>query len=198
LIPDLYFDVKLPLERPYTNIVDPTAPTLFSDVLLSINICNFMHPFINAPAKKAERMDPVAVAAHAQRFQDELIDKLPPVFRLQDPDTSWDLIIPCLPKKRATVHVVIWGVVGSMYKGFIGSLVLEDDQSHKLDAKALLARNYAESYKKLLVNACLKSLEATFRLHELMGGGSHRYFGMLLKFHCPLCSVNILSVKIRS
>jgi hypothetical protein len=178
LIPDLWFDVKLPLEKPYSiTASDPTAPTPFTDVLLSIKVCQFMESFISAPAKKAERLDPAALSAHAQRFQEQFIDKLPPAFRLKDPDTQWDNVIPCLPRKRAAVYVMIWTVIESVHRGFVGPLIPKDPETEK-DSPGFvsLQQKWAESHRRTLANASINAVDAIVSLHKLMGGGPHRHF----------------------
>ena len=122
LIPD--FTVRVPSEAPFTTAHQcPDAPNPFADVLLNIKICQFIHSSFSAPAKKAERLDPTVVASYAKVFQEEFIGKLPPAFRLHNPDTSWDETIPSLRQKREYVHIGTWGIIESMHRGFVGSTI---------------------------------------------------------------------------
>jgi len=115
LIPDQYFTVKDPSESQYRISDDPDAPTKFTDVLVNIKISRYMQSFMSAPGKKAERLDPVAVATYAQKLKEDVIDTLPPAFRLENPDTRWDEIIPSLPRKRAIAHIILYGVIEGMW-----------------------------------------------------------------------------------
>lgn len=70
-----------------------------------------MQSFLSAPAQRAERLNPRAIEAHAHKLKEEIIDTLHPAFRMENPDTSWDEMIPTLPLKRAEVHCIIYGVL---------------------------------------------------------------------------------------
>ncbi len=111
LIPEGYFNVKLPSETPYITSADPDAPTLYTDVLINLRLCQFMQSCLSAPAQRAKRADPKEVAANAQNLKEEIIDTLHPAFKINHPDTSWDSVIPTLALKRAEVHVVLYGVL---------------------------------------------------------------------------------------
>jgi hypothetical protein len=111
LIPDLYFNVKLPSEAPYITSADRDAPTRFTDVITNPKLTQSMQSFLSAPGQRAERSSPRAVAAHAEKLKEEIIDRLHPAFRMEDPDTSWDTLIPTLPLKRAELHLIVYGVI---------------------------------------------------------------------------------------
>lgn len=88
LIPELYFNVKLPSEIPYITAADLGAPTRFTDVITNLKLSQSMQSFLSAPGQRAERLSPRGVAAYAQRFKEEIIHKLHPALRMEDPDTS--------------------------------------------------------------------------------------------------------------
>lgn len=197
LIPDLWFDVKLPLESFYpVTVSNPTVPTPFTDVLLNIKICQFMESFLSAPVKKAERLDPARVSEHARKFQGEFLDKLPSAFRLHNPDMQWDALIPCLSRKRAAVHLLIWMVIESMYRGFIGTCnstyVGKDNVS--LDAEPPQIK-WTEAHRRTLANACINALDVTAHLHDLMGGWAHRYFVLSM---APMEAGSVLAICLLS
>lgn len=111
LIPNGYFNVKLPSETPYITSTDRDAPTVYTDVLINLKLGQFMQSFLSAPTQRAERLNPKLVAAAAQMLKEQIIDTLHPAFRMDLPDTKWDSIIPTLRLKRAESHLVIYGVL---------------------------------------------------------------------------------------
>ena len=163
------------MKSPNTDV-----PSQFTDVILNIKLSQYMHSFMSAPAKKSERLDPIAVRAHAQKFKEDFIDKLPPAFRLEDPDTIWDRDVPCLPMKRAWIHIVVYGVIEGMHKGFIKPLTPLDKDNQPDESNSSVEGTHrtqlAAAHRKTLANACINALKSVVELHELMGGGSHRYF----------------------
>jgi hypothetical protein len=192
LIPDGYYTVRLPSETPYGMTAPiPGAPNIFTDVLLNIKICQFMHSSFSAPAKKAERLDPVAVTAHFTTFQEEFIDKLPPAFRLDNPDTSWDDKVPNLRKKREFVHIGTLGVAESMHKGFVSAIPCKSLRASNHQAH----RESASEHRTTLLNACIGILTSLNRLHVLMGGGAHRYFFLSV---CCVEATTVLGLSLLS
>lgn len=111
LIPEGYFNVKLPSETLYITSTDRDAPTLYTDVLINLKLGRFMQSFLSAPTQRAERLNPKIVAAAAQMLKEEVIDTLHSAFRMENPDTKWDSMIPTLRLKRAESHLVIHGVL---------------------------------------------------------------------------------------
>lgn len=132
---------------------------------------------MSAPGKESERTDPSIIEAHAKGFESQFINILPPCFRLENPDTSWDILIPTLPMKRLSIYVVIHGIIEGMHKCFVGPLTPHSMTSYVAECekdgdRARLIRQHRHT----LANACINAVTATRDLHFLMGGSSHRYF----------------------
>ncbi|KAK0123943.1 hypothetical protein ONS95_008933 [Cadophora gregata] len=177
LIPEDYCTVTLPSELPYTTTLDPDIPTQITDNILGIKTYQFVRPFISAPAKKHERLDPFKVAEHVKAYQTQITDCFPAAFRLIDPDTSYDSTIQNLDLKRIKLHALSWGVVEGMLRCFIGPRTLKSLQAQVASpdrARVLLA----EEHRHTLADACFKSVDLMLDLHKRMGGGQTRYWAI--------------------
>jgi hypothetical protein len=128
---------------------------------------------MSAPTKKGERVDPAFITAHMQKCQTEIIDTLPPIYKLKDPDTSWDTIIPHLKAKRQALHACIHGGIEGMHRAFMGPLISE---AQPIDYIATAHGATVFDHRKTLVNSCINALSSISELHKSMGGGSHRCF----------------------
>ena len=157
----------MPTEKPYAISSNLASPTAMTNVIWNIKLCQCIRSFISAPSKKSERLDPTAIAAHAEKFQVEYIDALPPAFKLVEPDTSFDTAIPPLRMKRANMWLGVYGVVASMHKAFFR--IPSPDSMSREEFKL------AEAHRDTLVNASVNHQAAVVRLHELVGGGAHLY-----------------------
>ncbi|PVH76570.1 hypothetical protein DL98DRAFT_574345 [Cadophora sp. DSE1049] len=177
LIPEDYCTVRLPSELPYTTTLNPDIPTQITDNILGIKTYQFIRPFISAPAKKHERMDPFKVAEHVKAYQTQIVDCFPAAFRLVDPDTSYDSTILNLDLKRIKLHALSWGVVEGMLRCFTGPTTLKGLQAQAASpdrARALLA----EEHRHTLADACFKSVDLMLELHKRMGGGQTRFWAI--------------------
>ncbi|KAH9215954.1 hypothetical protein DL95DRAFT_523082 [Leptodontidium sp. 2 PMI_412] len=177
LIAEDYCTVQLPSELPYTTTLNPDIPTQFTDNILGIKTYQFIRPFISAPAKKLERMDPFKVAEHVKAYQTSILDKFPAAFRLVDPDTSYDGIIPNLDLKRIKLHALSWGVVEGMLRCFSGPTTLKAWQTQAASHDIARLR-LAEEHRHTLADACFKSVDLMLDLHMRMGGGQTRYWAI--------------------
>jgi hypothetical protein len=54
LIPDLYFNVKLPNETPYITSADRDASTHFADVITNLKLTQSVQSFLSAPGQSRE------------------------------------------------------------------------------------------------------------------------------------------------
>ncbi|KAL2062610.1 hypothetical protein VTL71DRAFT_5682 [Oculimacula yallundae] len=177
LIPHDYSTVQLPSSLPYTTSLDPTIPTPITDTILSIKTYQFMLPFISAPARKHERLDPFKVASHIASYKTEILDKFPPALRLENPDTSYDTEIENLDLKRIKLHALSWGVVEGMLRCFTGPMNLKSLQA--LSASTDKARvKLAEEHRHTLADACFRTVSLMLELHERMGGGQTRFWAI--------------------
>lgn len=121
LIPKHYFNVQLPSETPYIASSECEAPTRFTDVIIRLTLSQSMQWFLSAPAQSADRLNSRVVACHAQKLK-EIIVTLHPSFRMDNPDTCWDSMIPTLPLKKAE-FIAIYGVLEG--KGHSSSIRLQ-------------------------------------------------------------------------
>ncbi|KAH7324069.1 hypothetical protein BKA65DRAFT_555729 [Rhexocercosporidium sp. MPI-PUGE-AT-0058] len=177
LIPEDYHTVQLPSELPYLTTLNPSIPTPFTDNILGIKTYRFIRPFISAPAKKHERMDPFKVAEHVKAYQTEILDKFPAAFRLVDPDTSYDTTIPNLDLKRIKLHALSWGVVEGMLRCFSGPMTLKALQIQGASSDTARLK-LAEEHRHTLADACFKSVDLMLDLHKRMGGGQTRFWAI--------------------
>ncbi|RDL30819.1 uncharacterized protein BP5553_10164 [Venustampulla echinocandica] len=177
LIPEHYHAVSFPSETPYSISSTENAPTQFSDVILNFKLSHYMASFMSAPGKESERTDPYIIAAHAKEFESKFVSTLPPCFRLENPDRSWDMTLPTLPMKRLWIYILLHGTMEAMHKCFVGPLTIPSISSYVRQWKEDKDRaSLVLKHRHTLANACINSLKATKELHTLMGGGPHPYF----------------------
>lgn len=177
LIPESYCDVDLPRDNLQTVTLDNGSLSPFTDRFLHTKAARLMASFVASPSSDHERTDPEMVSRRMSLFQAEIIDCLPPAFRLRDPDTSWDMAMPSLPRKRehlkATVHAIIAGLHRAFIDPWKGHTT---DKGQGLLQQAIAQTELAESHHVTLADACSETILSIIRLHHLMGGGAHQLF----------------------
>lgn len=150
---------------------------MFTDVILNFRLNHYMASFMSAPGKEYERTDPYIVAARAKDFHSQFLNTLPSGFQLANPDTSWDEMIPSLPKKRLAFHITLHSVIEGMHKCFVGPLTPDSIKAYitRLQRDENAAKLIVQ-HRHTLAQSCIDVIATTRDLHELVGGGAHRYF----------------------
>ncbi|KAL7755587.1 hypothetical protein ACKLNR_014685 [Fusarium oxysporum f. sp. zingiberi] len=140
------------------------CPEPFLDRILTARLVAFWR---NTTPRHDASYDGIAIETLFNKFCQEFISMLPPVFALQ-PDRQHDEQVPSLPLQRQLFHVNIY-----LFASLSFRRVLMRDTSHDC---------YLPSYKRVLLSSqltflaslALKCLDCTHTLHTLMGGSQMR------------------------
>lgn len=122
-------------------------------------------------------MDPFQVAEHVKAYQTQILDRYPAAFRLVDPDTSYDAVIPNLDLKRIKLHALSYGVIEGMLRCFTGPSTLKALQVQSASTETARLR-LAEEHRHTLADACFRSVDLMLELHLRMGGGKTRFWAI--------------------
>ncbi|KAL8813214.1 MAG: hypothetical protein Q9200_000443 [Gallowayella weberi] len=173
LIPDERCTVSLPHAVDNNTAPDINAPDTFCERKLQIQLTKLAAELLSSTDGKQSR-DPVVIDNHVNRFYAELIDTLPPAFRIHDPELKWDQDLPNLKRQREMFRISIFATLCSMLKPLILTPT-DKTQAASASGKKLVAR-----LKTTLIEAIIELLDSVGRLHTLMGGKQNRFF--LLSF----------------
>ncbi|KAL8804035.1 MAG: hypothetical protein Q9182_002826 [Xanthomendoza sp. 2 TL-2023] len=149
------------------------APDTFCERKLQIQLTKLAAELLSPTDGKQSR-DPVVIDNHVNRFYAELIDTLPPAFRIHDPELKWDHDLPNLKRQREMFRISIFATLCSVLKPLILTPT-DKTQAASASGKKLVAR-----LKTTLIEAIMELLDSVGRLHTLMGGKQNRFF--LLSF----------------
>lgn len=173
LIPEKRCNVSLPRDSFRNTNSDINSPSVFCERNLQIRLSMIASEVLVADCGKSST-DPVTVESSAKRLQEELIDTLPPAFRLVDADESWDDQLPGLKRQREMFRISVYATISSLHRPFI-LMPAARLRTFTPAEKTLIAKHRAT-----LIDATMNLLDAIGRLHELMGGKQNRFF--LLSF----------------
>ena len=117
-------DCDIPINRSCTapfarSEYDP--PNLFTLRLLEYHIHKYLPQVRELETEGPYPRDPAKVERLHQMAQD-YIAALPPPFRLDNPDTSFDAECPMLPSQRESLHSTAWLFVLTLHRPYIFSL----------------------------------------------------------------------------
>ncbi|EPS32294.1 hypothetical protein PDE_07254 [Penicillium oxalicum 114-2] len=178
LIPEGYFDVELPrdLFRPLT--ATPGSVTTFTDRVYHIKIARYITAFTSPPSWKADRHNASLVAEFAQQFQVLVVDQLPSIYWLDNPDLRLDTVEPAIPRKRQFLHLAIYHTKASLYRAFadpFNRLHVETNTPPK-HTPDLLALSHRRAYMDAICKAisCLVQLFASTT--EKSGSAAEKLF----------------------
>jgi len=169
LIPETYCDVGLPKDSLQAITTAPYLLTPYTDRLLHIQATRLMTIIMASPKWNTEKRDAEAVLRYSKHFQEELVDQLPPAYRLTDPDTSWDAALPSISRKREHLKANIYGIFAGLHRAFI------DPYNNELSQTAAQLE-LAKSHHITLANACCETIYSIIRLHKLMDGSALQAF----------------------
>ena len=167
LIPEGYFDIDLPRDNLEALTVTPYILTPFTDRIFHMKLARFLTAFMSPPSWQHDRIDSIVIADFTQRFQQVMIDQLPPVFWMENPDKSWDGIDAAIPGKREMLHLFIWATKASLYKAFAdpcNSLQQQNSPTLKHGSDLL-----ALSHRRTLMTTSCKVIATIARLYMLIG-----------------------------
>ncbi|KAL9001252.1 MAG: hypothetical protein Q9188_005505 [Gyalolechia gomerana] len=173
LIPDDRCTVSLPNQTVGTSASDINAPDTFCERRLQIRLTRLASELLSSTNGKQSR-DPTVIDKHIRRLKSELIDNLPPAFRINDPEYRWDEKLPNLRRQREMFKISIFATLSSLLKPVI-TAPANRTQTQSASEKKLVAK-----LKLSLIEAVVSMLDSVKRLHKLMGGKQNRFF--LLSF----------------
>ena len=173
LIPEQNCTASLPNGIIGTQISDVDAPNVFSERGLQIKLTKISFTLLTSNDGKPST-DPVIIGKHTRRLKEELLDELPPTFRLYDADEKWDEKIPNLRRQREMFRISVFATICLLLRPVI--------VQPPSDARALSPsdRKLVIELRTSLTDATIEMLESVRRLHILMGGKHNRFF--LLSF----------------
>lgn len=173
LIPEKRCNVSLPRDSFRNANSDINCPNVFCERNLQIRLSMIASEVLATDCGKPSA-DPVVVETNVKRLQEDLIDTLPPAFRLVDADETWDDQLPGLKRQREMFRISVYATICSLHRPFILMPVA------RLRTLTSIEKTLIAKHRATLVDATLNLLDAIARLHELMGGKQNRFF--LLSF----------------
>ncbi|KAL8910438.1 MAG: hypothetical protein Q9171_004276 [Xanthocarpia ochracea] len=173
LIPEERCTVSLPHDAVGNAATDVNAPDTFSERRLQIELTRLASDLLSCTDGK-QSTDPFVIYKHIQRLNTDMIDKLPPAFRINSPDLKWDEDLPNLRRQRQMFRISVFGVSCSLLKPMIVTPAAEAQAMNTADQQLIAKLRVA------LIEASIQMLDSVANLHELMGGKQNRFF--LLSF----------------
>lgn len=200
LIPEGYFDIEPPHDSLQPLTTSPYVFTPFTDHIFHIKIARYMTAFLSPPSWTSDQYIPATVLEFAQRFDEVVIDQLPPPLWMEAPDTSWDSIDPVLVIKRMRLQLLISSTQSSLYRAFA-------DPCNSLRSQEMLESQcttdpLALSHRRSLIQTTSNMISLITQLYILIdnkGGGppAERLFLLPIYLVDALASlgVSLLSIQ---
>ncbi|KAI4246683.1 MAG: hypothetical protein LQ352_006330 [Teloschistes flavicans] len=190
LIPDQRCTVLLPHTTVGNAASDVNAPDTFCERRLQIELTRLASEMLSCTDGK-QSMDPEIIDQHMRKLNTDLIDKLPPAFRINNPERKWDEGLPNLKRQREMFRISVFATICSLLKPIIVGPAA-GAQAATVPIKKLVAK-----LKISLIEANIQMLDSVAKLHELMGGKQNRFF--LLSFFtlepAALLGMSLLSLE---
>lgn len=180
LIPEGYFDIDPPHDNIQALTITPYVLTPFTDRVFHIKLARYLTAFMSPPSWKDDQHAAAVIAEFAQRFQEVIIDQLPPVYWLVNPDTTWDVADPAIPRKREYLRLSIYSAKALLYRAFAdpcNHLHRETNTPPKHGTDLLTL-----SHRRALMDATCKAISSITKLYALTGdeeGGAPERLFML-------------------
>lgn len=173
LIPDQRCTVLLPHTTVGNAASDVNAPDTFCERRLQIELTRLALEMLSCTDGK-QSMDPEVIDQHIRKLNTDLIDNLPPAFRINNPERRWDEGLPNLKRQREMFRISVFAAICSLLKPIIVGPA-DGAQAATAPIKKLVVK-----LKISLIEANIQLLDSVAKLHELMGGKQNRFF--LLSF----------------
>lgn len=174
LIPEQRCTVPLPQDVFGTpNVSHGDAPNIFCERRLQIDLAKTASEILSSNGGKP-CTEPATINKKLEIFTVDLIEKLPPAFRLDDPDERWDEQLPHLRRQRQMFRISVFATICMLLRPMI---IIPAKAVRDLSASD---RRLVVKHRMSLIDAAIKMLDSVGRLHTLMGGKQNRFF--LLSF----------------
>lgn len=174
MIPEQYCTVSLPQDVFGTQGTSHgDAPNRFCERRLQIDLAKIASTILSSNRGKA-CADPAAIDKQMEILKVDLIEELPPVFRLDDPDEKWDEQLPHLSRQRQMFRISVFAAICMLLRPMI---VIPANAVRALSASD---RKLVVKHRTSLIGAAVEVLDSVAKLHSLMGGKHNRFF--LLSF----------------
>lgn len=144
LMPPIDCDISADLSlNPTAAASNRHIPSSYSPVIFQYSMAHKIHDMFSLGATRPHIQD-YSVVTWLHREVIELINKLPPAFRLEDPDTSWDSRLPNLPKQREYMACIAWSYLMSLHRPHV------EEHLESRDIAIKCALNTLEAQQKLI------------------------------------------------
>ncbi len=174
LIPDQRCTVSLPQDVFGTpDVSHEGAPNRFSERKLQIDLAKIASGILSSNNGKP-CTEPATINTKMEILKVDLIEKLPPAFRLDDPDEKWDEQLPHLRRQRQMFRISVFATICMLLRPMI---IIPASEFRALSASD---RKLVVKHRGSLINAAMEVLDSVATLHSLMGGKQSRFF--LLSF----------------
>ena len=174
LIPDQRCTVSLPQDVFGTpNVSHEDAPNIFCERRLQIDLTKIASDILSSNNGKT-CTEPATINEKMEMLKVELIDKLPPAFRLDDPDEKWDEQLPHLRRQRQMFRISLFATICMLLRPMV---IIPASAVRALSASD---RKLVVKHRRSLMKAAIEVLDSVATLHSLMGGKQNRFF--LLSF----------------
>lgn len=200
LIPEGYFDIEPPHDSLQPLTTSPYVLTPFTDHIFHIKIARYITAFLSPPSWTSDQYIPATVSEFAQRFDEVIIDQLPPPLWMEAPDTSWDSIDPVLVIKRMRLQLLISSTKSSLYRAFADPC--NSLRPHEMLESQCTTDPLALSHRRSLVQTTSHMISLITQLYILIdnkGGGppAERLFLLPIYLVDALASlgVSLLSIQ---
>lgn len=170
LIPDQICTVTLPEEDLGTETLfdgdEDRPPSVFCERNLQIQLSKIGIDILQSNDGKPSP-DPNVISANMEKIKTELLDKLPPAFRIADAEEKWDKKVPHLKRKREMFRISVFACICMLLR----PMMIVETQPLSPSDRVLVAK-----HRLTLADAAMEMLESVGRLHMLMGGKESRFF----------------------
>ena len=174
LIPEQRCTVSLPRDVFGTpDLSHRDAPNIFCERRLQIDLARIASNILSSNSGKP-CTDSATINKKLEMLKVDLIEKLPPAFRLDDPDEKWDEQLPHLRRQRQMFRISVFATICMLLRPMI---IIPASAVRALSASD---QKLVVKHRGSLINAAMEVLDSVARLHSLMGGKQNRFF--LLSF----------------
>jgi hypothetical protein len=181
-IVDSHCSTDLPKMRLLNPILGAAAPDVFTERMLQAKLSKLWSSLsIVTP------YDPIAAEEGYAKLGRSFISQLPRAFDVHAPDTQWDGKLPHLSRQRQTLRIAIYMGVCQMFQPLLNL------NAAQVDSMLQFKRDLLAQHREHLVRSAIQVLSSVSEMHQLMGGGTHRFF--MLSF-CTFQSAMLLCLHL--